>query len=88
MGFHNSTFPSSVSMPKDESSALPSYEIFHAMLQEIQKYKWIESQNRGVDIGFETALTEWTSIHFPAWKKEYLLKDNKKASQNKTRLFL
>lgn len=37
--------------------------------EEIEKYKWIESEKAGIDIGWERAATEWLDRHFPAWKK-------------------
>jgi len=37
--------------------------------EEIEKYKWIESEKAGIDIGWERASTEWLDRHFPAWKR-------------------
>jgi len=46
----------------------PFYELIHAQEAEVEKYKWIESQKRGYDIGWEAAKEEWLDQHFPAWK--------------------
>ena len=34
-----------------------------AQVQEIQKYKWIESERHRSDIGFERAAFEWISFY-------------------------
>ena len=36
--------------------------------EEICKYKWIESEKAGQDIGWERATREWMQKHFPSWK--------------------
>ncbi len=38
--------------------------------EEIEKYKWIESEKAGNDIGWERAAREWLDRHFPAWKQD------------------
>lgn len=35
--------------------------------KEIEKHKWIESEKRGTDIGFETALVDWMFKHRNGW---------------------
>lgn len=47
------------------------YERFLAEREEILKHKWIESEKRGYDIGFETALTSWVTNHRKDWLQEY-----------------
>ena len=37
--------------------------------EEIEKYKWIESEKFGQDIGWERASREWLEKHFPEWKR-------------------
>jgi hypothetical protein len=37
--------------------------------EEIKKYKWIESEKAGRDIGWERATREWMQKHFPQWKQ-------------------
>lgn len=34
---------------------------------EIEKHKWIESEKKGNDIGFEKALTDWMDKHRIGW---------------------
>jgi hypothetical protein len=45
------------------------YREFHAEREEILKYKWIESEKAGYDIGFERALTDWIIKHRSKWRK-------------------
>jgi len=34
------------------------------------KYKWIESEKVGRDIGWDRAWREWMQKHFPGWKQD------------------
>lgn len=43
------------------------YHLFLNMFEEIQKHKWIESEKKGYDIGFEAALTDWIKKHRKDW---------------------
>ena len=36
---------------------------------EALKYKWIESEKAGYDIGFERALLDWIVKHRSAWRE-------------------
>jgi hypothetical protein len=45
------------------------YREFEAEKEEIMKYKWIESQKAGHDIGFERALTDWIIKHRSKWRR-------------------
>ncbi|MBM3858345.1 MAG: hypothetical protein FJ395_01695 [Verrucomicrobia bacterium] len=47
----------------------PLAEIVRSQLEEINKYKWIESEKFGRDIGMERAAREWMAKHFPDWKQ-------------------
>ncbi len=47
----------------------PLVEIIRSQQEEIKKYKWIESEKRGQDIGWERAAREWMQKHFPGWKR-------------------
>jgi hypothetical protein len=47
------------------------YGRFLAEHEEILKYKWIESEKQGYDIGFEKALTSWIKQHRKDWLEEY-----------------
>ena len=48
------------------------YPMFLAEREEILRHKWIESERLGRDVGFEQALTEWTSVHRATWRIEQL----------------
>jgi hypothetical protein len=45
------------------------YREFLAEKDEILKHKWIESEKRGEDVGFEAALVDWITKHRVAWRK-------------------
>jgi hypothetical protein len=47
----------------------PLVEILQSQQEEIKKYKWIESEKAGHDIGWECAAHEWSHKHFPEWKR-------------------
>lgn len=40
-----------------------------AQVQEIQKYKWIESERHRQDIGFERAALEWISLYSDSFRQ-------------------
>ena len=46
------------------------YQEFLAERDEIMKYKWIESEKAGFDIGFERALLDWIRNHRDTWKEK------------------
>ena len=46
------------------------YQEFLAERDEIMKYKWIESEKVGFDIGFERALLDWIRNHRDTWKEK------------------
>jgi len=48
----------------------PLAEINRSQQEEIKRYKWIESEKLGKDIGWEQARQEWLAKHFPAWKQD------------------
>lgn len=45
------------------------YKEFLAEREEILKHKWLESEKRGEDIGFERALLDWIRKHRESWRK-------------------
>ena len=45
------------------------YQEFLAEREEILKHKWIESEKKGRDIGFEHALLDWIRNHRESWRK-------------------
>ena len=44
------------------------YQEFLAEREEILRHKWIESEKKGEDIGFERALLSWIKNHRTDWK--------------------
>lgn len=46
------------------------YKMFARQRDEILRYKWIESEKAGVDIGFEKALLGWLVKNSAAWQKQ------------------
>tara|TARA_S200002703_G_C3744470_1_gene229030 strand:+ start:97 stop:285 length:189 start_codon:yes stop_codon:yes gene_type:complete len=45
------------------------YQEFLAEREEILRHKWIESEKKGEDIGFEKALITWVRKYRTNWKK-------------------
>lgn len=45
------------------------YQEFLAEREEILKYKWLESEKAGYDIGFERALLDWIRKHRDKWRE-------------------
>lgn len=43
------------------------YSKFLELKNEIEKHKWIESEKKGKDIGFEKALVDWVTKHRNGW---------------------
>ena len=56
------------SPPNPPPSTLP-YQEFMAELDEIQRLKWIASEDAGHDIGFEHALNNWAQNHRAEWRR-------------------
>ena len=50
-----------------ESSLL--YRTFARQRDEILRYKWLESEKAGVDIGFEKALLGWLIKQSAGWRQ-------------------
>ncbi len=49
------------------------------VVEEIMKYKWIESEKIGKDIGENEAAMRWITEHYDLWfnsKKDKFIKDN------------
>ncbi len=44
-------------------------ELVQSQRQEVAKYKWLESEKAGHDIGWQRAFEEWLQFHFPAWAR-------------------
>jgi len=63
--------------PRKTSSKVPTsdfagqsslYKEFLAERDEILRHKWIESEKKGSDIGFERALLDWIRKHREQWR--------------------
>jgi hypothetical protein len=46
------------------------YKEHLAMMEEIMKHKWYESERVGIDIGFHKALIDWVVKHKSKWIRE------------------
>ena len=57
----------------------PIIELVWAQQEEIEKFKWIESERRGFDIGWEQAVRDWCRQHYEAWHYHFL-KEGKQPS--------
>ncbi len=44
-------------------------ELIRIQQDEIARYKWIESEKAGHDIGWETAIGDWLEHHFADWER-------------------
>jgi hypothetical protein len=44
------------------------YKEFIEEKEEILKHKWIESEKKGYDIGFDAALIDWIIKHRTKWR--------------------
>ncbi len=64
--------PSPPEETTDDSRTL--YRDFLAEREEILKHKLIKSEEAGHDIGFETALVDWSRNFREKWKKDFLSK--------------
>jgi hypothetical protein len=58
-----------VEMNRTSKKSNPLAEVLRSQHEEIKKYKWIESEKVGRDIGWERASREWLDKHFPDWKR-------------------
>lgn len=45
------------------------YREFLAEREEILRHKWLRSEAKGRDIGFDDALTEWITSHRSDWRR-------------------
>lgn len=58
-----------------QRAAAPNYyEKFLTEREEIHRYKWLQSEREGADIGFERALTEWVARHREDWLRDQAAK--------------
>lgn len=47
-------------------------EEMNLIINEIQRYKWIESEKAGHDIGENQAAFEWIEKYYDSWKQWWL----------------
>lgn len=73
-------------MKSDQSISKPTQDIikssslyaeFLAEREEILKHKWLESEKKGKDIGFDRALLDWIHKHRDAWRMDRRRPSNK-----------
>lgn len=53
-----------------------------AQIEEINRYKWIESEKRCQDIGFQQAAFEWIGKHSARFKDNWLCVSNSNRSRS------
>lgn len=46
------------------------YELIYAERVEIAKYRCLESEKAGRDIGWRQAFEDWLQFHFPNWVRQ------------------
>ena len=61
----------------------PLFEILWSQQEEIESYKWIESEKRGHDIGWKRAVTEWQDRHYGEWKAYVMLGGSELATETR-----
>lgn len=71
-----STSSSAINSSNDFAERSSLYQEFLAEREEILRHKWIESEKKGQDIGFERALLDWIRKHRENWRQTR--KPNKK----------
>jgi hypothetical protein len=52
----------------------------NAQVQEIQKYKWIESERLNHDIGFDRAALEWINLYSDSFRSHWFM-DGRRAKR-------
>lgn len=63
------TSRSAISSSNDFAERSSLYQEFLAERDEILRHKWIESEKKGKDIGFERALLDWIRKHRENWRQ-------------------
>jgi Domain of unknown function (DUF4032) len=49
------------------------YQQSQALMEEVLKHKWYESEKAGHDIGYDRALTDWIIKYRSQWMKQWKL---------------
>ena len=61
-------------MKENKQNSSCSKELMYLeMRREIMRHKWVESQKKGVDIGFESASKDWEIKHSENWLKSSII---------------
>ena len=71
------------SQPEDQHEFVKRsslYQEFLAEREEILRYKWLESERLGKDIGFERALLDWIRKYRDGWRNSRQDSDHKESS--------
>ena len=71
---HTSEIISNSSDKKEFIVRSSLYQEFLAERDEILRHKWIESEKKGKDIGFERALLDWIRKHRQRWRSDRMVK--------------
>ena len=71
---HTSEIISNSSNNKEFIVRSSLYQEFLAERDEILRHKWIESEKKGKDIGFERALLDWIRKHRQRWRSDRMVK--------------
>jgi hypothetical protein len=53
----------------------PTVDVIWSQQEEIEAFKWLESEQRGYDIGWEHAVREWSQKHYEAWRR-HIVRDS------------
>lgn len=56
-------------MPSSINSLLKDKKV----KKEIERYKWLESEKKGYDIGPDNAARDWLELYGQAWIKEHVV---------------
>ena len=50
---------------------MPWFQQYLAMMEEVKRHKYIESEKAGRDVGIEWAIVDWDIKHRSLWTKEW-----------------
>jgi hypothetical protein len=67
----------------EEAKAMNGFNLkvyLEAQVREIEKYKWIESERRGYDIGFGQAAMEWIDLYSASFRANWFAAENEQAA--------
>ena len=67
---------------REQGKLHPIVELIWTQQDEIERFKWIESELRGEDIGWEQAVREWCRQHYEAWHY-HIVKESERPTVSK-----